>query len=63
MPGVRVCLLMEATNGFEVYIRGFTDSSGGFTAYLDPSFSGRMYVTLTKQGYLPDEGEVRLIAE
>ncbi len=63
MSGVRVCLLMEATNGFEVYIRGFTDSSGEFIAYLDPSFSGRMFVTLTKQGYLPDEGEVRLIAE
>lgn len=63
VSGVRVCLMMESANGFEVYIRGFTDSYGEFSAYLDPSFSGRMYVTLTKQDYLPDEGEVYLIVD
>ncbi len=63
IQGVRVCLLMEATNGFEIYTRGYTDSSGEFTTRLDPAFDGVMQVTLTKQGYLPDEGEVRLLLD
>ncbi len=28
-----------------------------------PSFAGNIHVTLTKQGYLPDEGEVRLLID
>lgn len=64
LPGVRVCLLMEgAQQGYEIYRRGFTDSSGLYQTFLDPRFTGTLFVTLTKQGYLPDEGEVRLIVE
>ncbi len=63
IPGVRVCLMMEAATGYEIYKRGYTDSSGEYTANLDPSFAGSVHVTLTKQGYLPDEGEVRLLID
>lgn len=63
IPGVRVCLMMEAATGYEIYRRGYTDSSGEYTANLDPAFAGSLQVTLTKQGYLPDEGEVRLLID
>ena len=63
IPGIRVCLMMESISGYEIYQRGYTNSSGEFTATLNPSISGKLYVTLTKQGYLPDEGEVRLIVD
>ncbi len=63
ISGVRVCLLMEATQGFEIYKRGYTDSSGEFTVNLNPTFTGVLSVTLTKQGYLPDEGQVRLLVD
>jgi hypothetical protein len=63
IPGVRVCLMMEGVNGYEIYRRGYTNPSGEYTIFLNPSFSGTLHVTLTKQGYLPDEGEVRLLVE
>jgi len=63
IAGVRVCLMMESASGFEIYRRGFTDTSGEYTVALNPASSGILHVTLTKQGYLPEEGEVRLIVE
>jgi hypothetical protein len=55
--------MMEGVNGYEIYRRGYTNPSGEYTATLNPSVSGTLHVTLTKQGYLPDEGEVRLLVE
>lgn len=63
LEGVRVCLMMQSQRGFEIYERGFTDASGEYSTRLEPSFSGTMFVTLTKQGYLPDEGEVSLLVD
>lgn len=63
IPRIRVCLMMESINGYEIYRRGYTSSFGEYTASLNPSSSGTFHVTLTKQGYLPDEGEVKLLVE
>jgi len=63
LEGVRVCLMMRSQRGFEIYERGFTDASGEYSTRLEPSFSGTMFVTLTKQGYMPDEGEVSLLVD
>jgi hypothetical protein len=64
LEGVRVCLLLKDANGaFLVYERGYTDEDGEYTVALDPSAGGTMMVTLTKQDYLPDEGEVNLVVQ
>lgn len=61
IEGVRVCLLMQRGEAFEVYVRGFTDEQGEFSTYLDPEYGGDMLVTLTKQDFLPHEGEVEIL--
>ena len=47
--------------GTDVYLTGSTNSAGVLTVNLSPSTSGTMYVTVTKQNYLPYEGSVSVI--
>ena len=44
--------------GDEVYLTNYTDSSGNITFNISPSTEGNMSVTVTKQDYIPYEGEV-----
>jgi hypothetical protein len=48
-----VCLWKDG----EIYLRAYTNTSGDFTFNLSPSTNGIMYVTVTKQDYIPYEGE------
>jgi len=43
----------------DFYLKDFTDSNGNVTFTPLPSTRGTMYVTVTKQNYLPFEGTVR----
>jgi hypothetical protein len=43
--------------GNEVYLTGYTNSSGNVTFNPSPATQGTMYVTVTKQNYLPSEGQ------
>ncbi|MGF3554248.1 MAG: C25 family cysteine peptidase [Thermoplasmatota archaeon] len=40
----------------DIYRTGFTNSAGQVTFSLTPKNSGKMYVTVTKQNYIPFEG-------
>jgi hypothetical protein len=42
--------------GTEIYLTGFTNSAGQKTFSLTPTSPGKMYITVTKQNYLPFEG-------
>jgi hypothetical protein len=42
--------------GTDVYLTGTTNSAGQITFTISPSSPGTMYVTVTKQNYLPYEG-------
>jgi hypothetical protein len=42
--------------GIDVYLTGTTNSTGQITFTINPSSPGTMYVTVTKQNYLPYEG-------
>jgi hypothetical protein len=44
--------------GDEVYLTNYTDSSGNVTFNPSPSTDGNMTVTVTKQDYIPYEGNV-----
>ncbi|UCD14337.1 MAG: hypothetical protein JSW60_02680 [Thermoplasmatales archaeon] len=48
--------------GDEVYLTGFTDNTGNVTLYPSPTTTGIMNVTVTKQDFLPSEGEAEVIA-
>ncbi len=48
-----VCLWKDG----EVYLRAYTNTSGNFTFSPAPQTNGTMYVTVTKQNYLPYEAE------
>ncbi|MBN1861604.1 MAG: hypothetical protein JW840_09115 [Candidatus Thermoplasmatota archaeon] len=47
--------------GTDVYLTGTTDGTGEITFSLSPSSPGTMYVTVTKQNYLPIEGQTIII--
>lgn len=51
-----VCLY----KGEEVYIRGTTDSEGYFSSPVYPTTPGTMYATVTREGYIPEQREVRV---
>jgi len=55
-----VCLYKEG----EVYQRGYTDASGNITLTLSPppNSLGTMYCTVTKNNYIPYEGNVDVIS-
>jgi hypothetical protein len=42
--------------GSDVYVTGTTNSAGQITCNISPSAPGTMYVTVTKQNFLPYEG-------
>lgn len=44
--------------GNEVYLTGYTNTSGDVTFNPSPSTSGTMYVTVTKQNYIPSQQQV-----
>ena len=46
--------------GSDVYITGSTNSAGQITFSIAPSSPGTMYVTVTKQNYLPYEGSTMI---
>jgi hypothetical protein len=48
--------------GDEVYLANYTDSSGNITFNPSPSTEGIMNVTVTKQDYIPYEGNVSVIS-
>jgi hypothetical protein len=52
LENATVCLW----KGTEVYAVGYTNSSGYVDLTIDPTSVGTMYVTVTKQNYLPYEG-------
>jgi len=54
-----ICLLKED----EVYLTGYTDNTGNITLYPSINKTGTMYVTITKQHYLPYEGEINVILD
>jgi hypothetical protein len=47
--------------GTDVYVTGTTNSAGQKTFTLSPSSPGTMYVTVTKQDYLPYEGSATVV--
>ncbi len=49
--------------GDEAYLTGYTDSSGNVTFYPSLNTTGTMYVTTTKQNYLPYEGEIEVLLD
>jgi hypothetical protein len=49
--------------GSEVYQTGFTNSAGQKTFSISPNSQGEMYVTVTKQNYIPYEAIVLAIDE
>ena len=53
VPQALVCLW----KGTDIYMTGTTDSAGQITFTLSPATTGTMYVTITKQNYLPYEGQ------
>jgi hypothetical protein len=44
----------------DIYLTNYTDSSGNITFNISPSSEGNMYVTVTKQNYIPYEGNVNV---
>jgi hypothetical protein len=46
--------------GTDVYATGLTNSAGQVTFSISPSSPGTMYVTVTKQNYLPYEGSATI---
>ncbi len=52
VPQAYVCLW----KGTEIYFAGLTNSAGQITFSINPTSSGRLQVTVTKQNYLPFEG-------
>jgi hypothetical protein len=50
-PVYQACVCLW--KGSEVYLKGYTNSSGNITFDLSPSTQGIMYVTVTKHNYLP----------
>jgi Peptidase family C25/Peptidase family C25, C terminal ig-like domain/PKD domain len=46
--------------GSEVYLTGSTNSAGQYTFSISPTSPGAMYVTVTKQNYLPYEGSATI---
>jgi len=46
--------------GTDVYLTGSTNSTGQITFSITPSSPGTMYVTITKQNYLPYEGSTMI---
>lgn len=52
-----VCLWKES----DVYKTGTTNSAGQVTFTLSPTSTGTMYVTVTKQNYLPFEGQTMVL--
>ncbi len=46
--------------GTDVYVTGTTNSAGQITFSIAPSSPGTMYVTVTKQNYLPYEGSATI---
>ncbi len=46
--------------GSDVYLTGSTNSAGQITFSIAPSSPGTMYVTVTKQNYLPSEGSTMI---
>lgn len=52
-----VCLWKSS----EVYLTGYTNIAGDVTLYPSPSTPGTMYVTVTKQNFLPYEGNAQVI--
>jgi hypothetical protein len=59
ISSARVCLL----KGTEVYEIGTTNVSGQVTFYPSPVTTGTMYVTVTKNDYLPYEGTADVVEE
>jgi len=49
--------------GTDVYVTGTTNSAGQITFNISPSAPGTMYVTVTKQNYLPYEGSATVLGE
>lgn len=47
--------------GSEVYLTGTTNSAGAITLNISPTSPGTMYVTVTKQNYLPYEGSATVL--
>jgi len=47
--------------GTDVYLTGSTNSAGQITFNLSPTSPGTMYVTVTKQNYLPYEGSATVV--
>ncbi len=60
VEGALVCLYKER----EVYQKGYTDASGNITLTLSPppSSLGIMYCTVTKNNFIPYEGNVNVIS-
>jgi hypothetical protein len=48
--------------GTEIYETGSTNSAGEVTFSISPPSSGTMYVTITKQNYLPFEGSTLIMS-
>jgi hypothetical protein len=48
-----VCVWLEGS----IYERGYTDANGVITLPLDGAVTGDLYVTATKQNYLPYQGQ------
>ncbi|MEM4258097.1 MAG: C25 family cysteine peptidase [Candidatus Thermoplasmatota archaeon] len=57
VPSAYICLW----KGNEVYMTATADSNGDYTFAPNPSTPGTMYVTVTKQNYLPYEGTATVV--
>lgn len=56
LENAEVCLY----KGEEVYIRGLTNSQGYFASVVYPTTAGILYATVTREGYLPCQKEVKV---
>jgi len=56
LEGAGVCL----HKGEEVYLRGTTNSEGYYSTAVYPTTAGTLYATVTKEGYLPCQKEVKV---
>jgi hypothetical protein len=57
-PGSRVCLWKKVGSADEVYVYGYADESGVYSAVINPATTGTMKLTVTKHNYYPFEADI-----
>jgi len=57
-PDSRVCLWKKAGSSDEVYVYGYADETGIYSAVINPATLGTMKLTVTKHNFYPFEADI-----